>query len=74
MNDPRLFIGAKQKLPPQKRYQRFTEEEWKANIKGAVTAGFGTMTSTSFISYLFIRARDSLNAVPSNAAITVPCK
>ena len=31
----------KLKFPPQQRYLRFTEEEWEANIKGAITAGFG---------------------------------
>lgn len=31
----------KRALPPQKRYQRFNEKEWKTNIQGAVEAGFG---------------------------------
>ena len=31
----------KLKFPPQQRYLRFTEEEWEANIKGAITADFG---------------------------------
>ena len=31
----------KAKFPPQQRYLRFTEEEWEANIKGAITADFG---------------------------------
>lgn len=34
-------LSKKLKFPPQQRYLRFTEEEWEANIKGAITASFG---------------------------------
>ena len=40
-------IKKQRALPPQKRYQRFSEQEWKTNI-------IGTMTSAAFLGNFFV--------------------
>jgi len=56
-------IKKQRALPPQKRYQRFSEQEWKTNI-------IGTMTSAAFLgNFCWLSSSSAVTVVPGPESV-----